>query len=297
MGLLAGKKILITGAMTSNSLAFGIAQACRREGADLAFTYQDERLLPRLRKIVQQFETELIFPCDVADDEQIDAVFACLGKTWDCLDGLVHSIGYAPQQAIEGDFLDGLSRESFHVAHDISAYSFPALAKAALPMMSQTQGALLTLSYIGSSRCVPTYNTMGLAKASLEASVRYLAHSLGRHGLRANAISAAPIRTVAASSVGAFEDMLAFQDVTAPLSREVTALDVGNVSAFLLSDLSSGITGQTVYVDGGLSSMSGFVPRPVSITEEAAGSARAGTAMHAAGHTGDVRPALARSSR
>ncbi len=259
MGFLQGKRILITGALTSNSIAYGIAQACAREGAELAFTYQDDRIAPRIRKLAAQFGTNLCFRCDVADDRQIEHLFIDLGEHWPQLDGLVHSIGYAPPASLEGDFLESLSREAFRTAHDISSYSFAALAKAAKPLMDGCKGALLTLSYIGASRCAPTYNVMGLAKASLEASVLYLAHSLGKQGIRANAISACPLRTVAATGVEAFEQMLAHQEQTAPLSKEITVQDVGNVAAFLLSDLAGGITGQVVFVDGGFSSVSGLV--------------------------------------
>jgi len=205
MGFLAGKRILVTGALSNRSIAYGIAKACRREGAELAFTYVGDRFKDRITEFAAEFDSQLIFPCDVADDAQIEAVFADLGKTWTKLDGVVHAIGFAPREAIAGDFLDGLSRESFRIAHDISAYSFPALAKAALPLLQGPEGngtgAVLTLSYLGAERVVDNYNTMGVAKAALEAATRYLATSLGPKGIRANAISAGPIKTLAAAGI------------------------------------------------------------------------------------------------
>ena len=194
MGFLSGKKILITGLLSNRSIAYGIAKACHREGAELAFTYVGERFKERTTDFAKEFNSELIFDCDVGSDEQIEAVFTDLAKIWPQLDGLVHAIGFAPREAIAGDFLDGLSREAYRIAHDISAYSFPAMAKAALPMLRENS-SLLTLTYLGAMRTVPHYNTMGLAKASLEASVRYLATSLGPKGIRVNGISAGPIKT------------------------------------------------------------------------------------------------------
>ena len=252
MAFLQGKKILITGVLSNRSIAYGIAQACKREGAELAFTYVGERFKERITDYAKEFGSDLVFDCDVGSDEQIAALFADLGKSWTQFDGLVHAIGFAPREAIAGDFLDGLSREGFRVAHDISAYSFPALAKAALPMLSPN-AALLTLSYLGAMRALPNYNTMGLAKASLEASVRYLAESLGKRGVRVNAISAGPIKTLAASGIKDFGKILNFVKENAPLRRNVTLEDVGNASAFLLSDLAGGITGEITYVDGGFS--------------------------------------------
>ena len=250
MGILTGKHILITGLLSNRSIAYGIARACHREGAALAFTYQGERFRDRITEFAAEFSSDLVFDCDVSDDEQIIAVFTHLRKSWSQLDGLVHSIGFAPREAIAGDFLDGLSRESFRIAHDISAYSFPALAKAALPMLSPN-AALLTLSYLGAKTVVPNYNTMGLAKASLEASVRYLAESLGPKGVRVNAISAGPIKTLAASGIKDFSKMLQAVQASAPLRRNVTIEEVGNAAMFLLSDLASGITGEITYVDAG----------------------------------------------
>lgn len=258
MAFLQGKKILITGLLSNRSIAYGIAQACKREGAELAFTYVGERFKDRITKFAEEFDTKLIFDCDVGSDEQINALFADLGKSWDQLDGLVHAIGFAPAEAIAGDFLDGLSREGFKIAHDISAYSFPAMAKAALPLLRQNS-ALLTLTYLGSERVVPNYNTMGLAKASLEASVRYLAESLGPKGVRVNGVSAGPIKTLAASGIKGFGKILGFVSDHAPLRRNVTIEDVGNASAFLLSDLAGGITGEITYVDGGFSRVVGGI--------------------------------------
>jgi len=251
MGFLAGKRILITGLLSNRSIAYGIAKAMHREGAELAFTYQNERFQERVAKMAADFGSALVFPLDVQDDAQIDGLFTALGQHWDGLDGLVHSIAYAPGEALEGDFLNGLSRDAFRVAQEISAYSFPALAKAARPMMKGRKGALLTLSYLGAVRTMPNYNVMGLAKASLEASVRYLAVTLGPEGTRANAISAGPIKTLAASGIGSFGKLLAFNEHNAPLRRNVTIDEVGNTAAFLCSDLASGITGEVMYVDAG----------------------------------------------
>ena len=252
MAFLQGKKILITGLLSNRSIAYGIAEACKREGAELAFTYVGDRFKQRTIDFAKEFDSELIFDCDVTSDEQINALFVDLAKSWDQLDGLVHSIGFAPREAITGDFLEGLSREGFKVAHDISAYSFPALAKAALPML-RPNSALLTLTYMGSLRATPNYNTMGLAKASLEASVRYMAESLGPKGIRVNAISAGPIKTLAASGIKDFSKLLGVVAANAPLRRNVTIEDVGNTAAFLLSDLAAGITSEITYVDGGFS--------------------------------------------
>ena len=252
MAFLQGKKILITGLLSNRSIAYGIAKACKREGAELAFTYVGERFKDRIIDFAKEFDSTLIFDCDVGNDDQINAVFTDLAKSWDHLDGLVHAIGFAPREAITGDFLEGLSREAFKIAHDISSYSFPAMAKAALPML-RPKSALLTLTYMGSVRATPNYNTMGLAKASLEASVRYLAESLGPKGIRVNGISAGPIKTLAASGIKDFGKLLGIVAAHAPLRRNVTIEDVGNTAAFLLSDLASGITSEITYVDGGFS--------------------------------------------
>lgn len=256
MGFLSGKKFLITGLLSNRSIAYGIAKACRREGAELAFTYVGDRFKERAVDFAKEFNTELIFDCDVSSDEQIEALFTDLAKTWPQFDGFVHAIGFAPREAIAGDFLDGLSREAYRIAHDISAYSFPAMGKAALPML-RPNAALLTLTYLGSMRTVPHYNTMGLAKASLEASVRYLANSLGPKGIRVNAISAGPIKTLAASGIKDFGKILGAVEAAAPMRRNVTIDDVGNAASFLLSDLANGITAEIIYVDNGFSQVTG----------------------------------------
>jgi enoyl-[acyl-carrier protein] reductase I len=252
MGFLAGKRLLITGLLSNRSIAYGIARACHREGAELAFSYVGERFKDRTTEFAKEFGSELIFDCDVGSDEQIERLFADLGLAWPEFDGFVHAIAFAPREAIAGDFLDGLTRENYRIAHDISAYSFPALAKAALPRLRRGS-ALLTLTYLGAMRVVPNYNTMGLAKASLESSVRFLAQSLGGRGVRVNGISAGPIRTLAASGIKDFGKLLAEFAATTPIRRPITIDDVGNTAAFLLSDLSAGISAEIVYVDGGFS--------------------------------------------
>jgi enoyl-[acyl-carrier protein] reductase I len=259
MGFLAGKRLLITGVLSNRSIAYGIARACRREGAELAFSYVGERFRDRVAEFAAEFDSTLLFDCDVAHDDQIDRMFAQLAEVWPEFDGFVHSIGYAPKEAITGDFLAGLSREAFHVAHDISAYSFPAMAKAAAGRL-RARSALLTLTYLGALRSVPNYNTMGLAKASLEASVRYLASSLGPKGVRVNGISAGPIKTLAASGIKSFGKILEIVETNSPLRRNVTIDDVGNVAAFLLSDLAAGVTAEITYVDGGFSQVMGGAP-------------------------------------
>jgi enoyl-[acyl-carrier protein] reductase I len=258
MGFLAGKRILVTGVLSNRSIAYGIARACHREGAELAFTYVGERFKERTIGFAAEFGSTMIFTCDVGSDEEIAALFVDLAKTWPTFDGLVHAIGFAPREAIAGDFVEGLSREGFRIAHDISSYSFPALAKAALPMLND-KSSLLTLTYLGSDRMVPNYNTMGLAKASLEASVRYLAESLGKKGIRVNGISAGPIKTLAASGIKGFGRILDFVATHAPLRRNVTIDDVGNVAAFLLSDLAAGVTAEITYVDGGFNNVVGGI--------------------------------------
>ncbi|WP_324778678.1 enoyl-ACP reductase FabI [Thiobacillus sedimenti] len=257
MGFLAGKRLLITGVISNRSIAYGIAGACKREGAELAFTYQNDRIKDRVVEFAQEFGSDLVFPCDVASDEEIDALFAELGKHWDGFDGLVHSIAFAPKSALSGDYLASVTRENFRVAHDISSYSFAALAKAALPLMEGRKAALLTLSYLGAIRTAPNYNVMGLAKASLESNVYYMAQSLGPKGIRVNAVSAGPIKTLAASGIANFGDKLDLVAKNAPLRRNVTIEEVGNAAAFLLSDLASGITGEITYVDAGFNTTAG----------------------------------------
>ena len=252
MGFLAGKRLLITGVLNNRSIAYGIARACHREGAELAFSYQGERFKDRITEFAAEFGSKLVFDCDVSDDAQIDKLFADLGQHWEQFDGFVHAIAFAPREAIAGDFLDGMTRENFRIAHDISSYSFPAMAKAALPRL-RAGGALLTLSYLGAMRYVPNYNTMGLAKASLEAGVRFLAQSLGSKGIRVNGISAGPIKTLAASGIKDFGKLLTEFAATTPIRRTITIDDVGNTAAFLLSDLAGGISAEIVYVDGGFS--------------------------------------------
>ena len=251
MGFLAGKRILITGLLSNRSISYGVAKAMQREGAELAFTYQNDRFEERVTKMAAEFGSALVFPCDVQYDEEITALFDKLGQHWDGLDGLVHSIAFAPGEALEGDFLEGASREAFRTSQDISAYSFVALARAARPMMKGRNGSLLTMTYLGAVRTMPNYNIMGMAKASLEAAVRYAAVSLGPEGTRVNAISAGPIKTLAASGIGSFGKLLAFNEHNAPLRRNVTIDEVGNTAAFLCSDLASGVTGEIHHVDGG----------------------------------------------
>ncbi len=250
MGFLAKKRILVTGMISNRSIAYGVAQAMHREGAELAFTYQGERVKDRVITMAKEFGSELVFPCDVSSDTEIEQLFTDLGQRWEKFDGFVHAVAFAPREALDGDFLDGFSREAFRIAHDVSAYSFPAMAKAALPYLND-RSALLTMSYLGAVRTMPHYNVMGLAKASLEASVRYLAMDLGQKGIRANGISAGPIKTLAAAGIGDFSKLLSYNAKNAPLKRNVTIEEVGNVAAFLCSDLASGVTGEITYVDGG----------------------------------------------
>lgn len=255
MGFLQGKRALIVGVASNRSIAWGIARALHREGAELAFTYQNEKLKSRVEKFAGECDSDIVVPCDVQDDEQIEAVFEHLDDYWDHLDILVHSVAFAPKEALEGDFLDNVTRDGFRLAHDVSSYSFLALAKAGRQMMQGRNGALLTLTYLGSIRAVPNYNVMGLAKASLEAGVRYLAYTLGPEGTRVNGISAGPIRTLAAAGIGDFRKMLDHVEQNAPLRRNVTIDDVGNTGAFLCSDLAAGITGEITYVDGGYNTL------------------------------------------
>ncbi len=253
MGFLQGRRILVTGMLSNRSIAYGIAKACAREGAELAFTYQGEGVRDRVRGLASEFGTDRVYPCDVADDAQIDALFASLAAVWDGLDGLVHAIAFAPREALKGDFHESVTREAFRMSHDISSYSLAALAKGAAPMMAGRPGSIVTLSYLGAERAMPNYNVMGLAKASLEACVRYLAASLGPRGNRVNAISAGPIKTLAAAGIGGFSKILGYVEKNAPLRRGVTTEEVGNTAAFLLSDLAAGVTSEIVYVDAGFS--------------------------------------------
>lgn len=251
MGFLAGKRALIVGVASSRSIATGIADAMHREGAKLAFTYQNDKLKSRVEEAAAACNSDIVLPCDVAHDSEIDAVINALGERWGGIDVLVHSVGYAPREAIHGDFLDNISREASAIAHDISSYSLAALAKAARPLMKGRASSVLTLSYLGAVRAMANYNVMGLAKASLEANVRYLARCLGPEGIRVNAISAGPIKTLAAAGIADLRKMLHHVEETAPLRRSVTIEDVGNVAAFLCSDLAAGVTGEITYVDAG----------------------------------------------
>lgn len=256
MGFLTEKKILIAGIASNRSIAYGIAKAMKREGAELAFSYPNDKMKARVEKFAAELDSDIVLPCDVAQDEEIVNLFAELNKVWDSLDGLVHSIAFAPREALQGDFLENLDREAFTIAHEISSYSLSAMAKAARPMMQGTQGAIITMSYLGAERALPNYNIMGVAKASLEASVRYLAAALGPDGIRVNSISAGPIKTLAASGIGSFKKILDEVEHNAPLRRNVTIDDVGNTGAFLCSDLAAGITGENIYVDAGYNIMS-----------------------------------------
>jgi enoyl-[acyl-carrier protein] reductase I len=251
MGFLTGKRALITGIASQRSIAWGIAQAMHREGATLAFTYQNERLRDRVAEAARQFGSDIVLPLDVTSDAELAALPASLAQFWDGVEIVVHAIAYAPREAIQGDFLEGLTREAFRIAHDVSSYSFAALAKALRPMMRDRRAAMLTLSYLGAERALESYNVMGLAKASLEANVRYLARCLGPEGVRVNAISAGPIKTLAAAGIANFRRMLEHVESVAPLRRSVTIEDVGNVAAFLCSDLAAGVTGEITYVDAG----------------------------------------------
>jgi enoyl-[acyl-carrier protein] reductase I len=255
MGFLQDKKILITGVLSTRSIAYGVARACQREGAQLAFTYVSDDLKDRVVKVAAEFGSVPVLPCDVTKDDEIAALFETLGREWGALDGLLHSIAFAPREALAGDFLDSLSRSAFATAQDISSYSFAALAKGARPLMRGRPGSLLTLSYLGGMRSVPNYNVMGPAKASLESVVRYLAACLGPEGLRVNALSAGPIKTLAAAGIGNFSKLLSRFEAAAPLRRNVTIDEVGNVAAFYFSELSSAITGEITYVDCGYSTV------------------------------------------
>jgi enoyl-[acyl-carrier protein] reductase I len=251
MGFLHNKRALVVGVASNRSIAYGIAEAMIREGAEVALTYQNDKLKERVEKLAGELGAKLVLPCEVSSDGEIDTLFAELGKHWDGLDIIVHSVAFAPREALEGDYLNAVTRENFRIAHDVSSYSFAALAKGGRKLMAGRNGALLTLSYLGAERAIVNYNVMGVAKASLEANVRYMAYALGPEGIRVNAVSAGPIRTLAASGIANFRDMLAKGEQAAPLRKNVTIEEVGNAAAFLCSDLASGITGEILYVDGG----------------------------------------------
>ena len=251
MGMLENKKILVTGLLSHRSIAYGVAKAMHREGAELAFTFQGEGVRERVEKLASEFDAKVNLPCDVASDEEIAGLFGKLAQTWDGLDGIVHAIAYAPREALAGDFHAAVTRENFRIAHDISAYSLAALVKGGLPLMQGRSAAVVAMTYLGAVRAVPNYNVMGLAKASLEACIRYLASSLGPMGIRVNGISAGPIKTLAAAGVGDFNKLLNHVEKNSPLRRNVTTEEVGNAAAFLCSDLASGINGEITYVDGG----------------------------------------------
>ncbi len=259
MSFMEGKNILIVGLASTRSIAWGVAEAMHKAGANLALTYQNEKLKGRVEKMAAQCGSEIIIPCDVSSDEEITAVFEQLGQSWDGLDGIVHSVAFAPREALEGDYLDSVTRENFNISHEISSYSFAALAKAGRKMMQGRNAALVTMSYLGAERSIPNYNVMGVAKASLEANVRYMAQSLGPEGIRVNAVSAGPIKTLAAAGIGNFRKMLETFEKTSPMRRNVTIEDVGKSTAFLCSDLASGITGEVIYVDAGFRS-TGMAP-------------------------------------
>lgn len=255
MGFMAGKRALIVGLASNRSIAWGIAQAFAREGAELAFTYQNDKLKPRVEKMAEELGSSMTYPLDVAIDAEIDALFEAIARDWDGIDVLVHSVGFAPRDQLAGTFIESITREGFQIAHDISSYSLAALAKGALPLMQGRNSAILTLSYLGAVRAVPNYNVMGLAKASLEANVRFLAADLGPRGIRVNGISAGPIKTLAAAGISGFRKMLHHVEEVAPIRRNVTVEDVGNAAAFLCSDLAAGISSEILYVDGGYSTI------------------------------------------
>ncbi len=255
MAFLTDKRVLIVGVASERSIAWGIARAMRREGAQLALTYQNDKLEERVRKLAAEVDADPVLPLDVTDDAQFDALFAELGRHWDGLDAIVHAVAFAPREQLAGSFVDTVDREGFRIAHEISSYSLAALARAGRPLMQGRAGSLLTLSYLGGVRTCPHYNVMGLAKASLEANVRYLADSLGPEGIRVNAISAGPIKTLAAVGISDFRKLLEHTAANAPLRRNVTIEEVGNAGAFLCSDLASGITGEVLYVDAGFNTV------------------------------------------
>jgi len=256
MGMLTGKRFIIFGVASKRSIAWGIASAMHREGASLAFTYQNERLKDRVIDMAAACDSKLVFPCDVAIDEEIDTLMESVKGEWtDGFDGLIHAVAFAPREALDGDFLESVTRESFRIAHDISSYSFAAIAKAARPQLRKG-GSLITLSYLGAVRAMPNYNVMGLAKASLEANTRFMAGSLGPDGIRVNAISAGPIKTLAAAGIGDFKKLLGHVSSVSPMRENTTIEQVGDTAAFLASPMAGGITGQIIYVDGGFNIVS-----------------------------------------
>ncbi|MBT4885135.1 MAG: enoyl-ACP reductase [Legionellales bacterium] len=260
MTILKNKKALIVGVASKRSIAYGIAASMHEQGAKLAFTFQNERLESRVRKIAAEFNAEIIEKCDVADDNDISELFAHIKNKWETIDIVVHSVAYAPQDQLQGNFIDSVTREGFQIAHDISSYSLAALAKQAMPLMKDQHGAIMAVTYLGSQRAFPNYNTMGVAKASLEATVKYLAHSMGPHGIRVNAISAGPIKTLAAAGISSFKKMLEFNKKAAPMRENVTIEQVGNASAFICSDMASGITGEILHVDNGFNTVGMSLP-------------------------------------
>lgn len=255
MGFLQGKKILITGLLSDRSIAYGVAKACKMQGAELAFTYQSERFIDRVTKFAKEFDSDLVFECDVASDESIDKLYQSVSAKWDSLDGLLHSIAFSPKEGLSGDFVENVKRDTFNISNDITAYSYLALARAFRPLLTKTQGSLITLSYLGGEKVVPNYNMAGVAKAALEATMRYMAYTLGENGIRVNAVSAGPIKTLAASGISDFGKILDHVAKNAPLRRNVTALEVGHSVAFLFSELAQAITGEVLYVDCGYNIM------------------------------------------
>jgi enoyl-[acyl-carrier protein] reductase I len=255
MGFLAGKRALIVGVATERSIAWGIAQAMHREGAELAFTYLNDKLKERVAPLAESVGSKLLLPLDVNQDDQIAAAFDALKREWGTLDILVHAVAYAPREAIAGSFIENTTREAFRIAHDTSSYSLTALTRAAMPLMEGRDGSIVTLSYLGAVRSIPNYNVMGVAKASLEANVRFLAADAGPKGIRVNGISAGPIKTLSAAGIAGFRKMLGQVAEVAPLRRNVTLENVGNAAAFLCSDLAAGITGEILYVDAGFSTV------------------------------------------
>ncbi|MCX8514911.1 MAG: SDR family oxidoreductase [Burkholderiales bacterium] len=260
MGILAGKKILITGLLSNRSIAYGVAKACVEQGAEIAITYQSDRFLDRAQGFAQEFGTNIILPCDVTSDEQINNLFTRLAKSWDGVDGLLHSLAYTPKEGISGDFVANVNRDTFKISSDISSYSYLALARAGRDMMKNRNASMLCLTYLGGERVLPNYNMAGVSKAALEATSRYMAYYLGAEGIRVNAISAGPIKTLAASGIAGFSKILDHVATNAPLKRNVTIEEVGNTAAFLFSSLASGITGEIIYVDAGYNIVAAGMP-------------------------------------